>query len=766
MRKIKNFFSIILVICIFATFTLIPAAESTTTTTTLTSTEKAEVLNKLSILKGDISGDYKLDNQLKRSEAATFIIRLLGKEAFVLENNDNYINTTYTDVTSSDWFAPYVGYCSEEGIIAGMGNNLYNPNAYISEKAFLKLVLVALGYEYGNDFSWSEVYNKAYEVNLVTDPEYLERTADNNAFTREGVVGVIYNALSQQRNSTAITLIQSLINEGAVTPELAASVGLAGKVVNISVTGSEALNETTLLINFDKAIKNIPDTNIKIYETGDITKQLTAKVLNLQNNILIITTSKQTAYTSYTIEISGVSAQDSLLSNSVSSSFLGYKAAIVNSDFFRINRAEAVSKTSVNIYFTHPVNVNSEYASFYEITDANGEVFASGSTNTLAASFAVTPNNVVTLSLVGKTFTSGLQYTVRVSGDLTSVYTVKLNEGVMDMVKFTAVDTDTGVFSVTGTSVTDNKTLQLTFNKEVHATRAQQVYSYYITDNSGNPVKISKAVVSGTGTSKNRQVYLSIDSTFLAGKTYTVLINEIEDVSRQYSIIEKSFTFSGTTVAATALSISSVTALDKGTLKVLFNKNLDETTAIVNNYYLIAGISLTGYMIQPQAIYYDAENAPNAVRLYLPLSSPLTAGNTYKLTALGAIKDYMGYTSGINMEAILTGSGSDSVKPTISDAVVISNDTIKVTFSKEISVSTPNILASNYTLQYDDNGTIKTKIPLIAGYINNTTIVLKFDRLDLSEAYTLIFNSLKDYSGLYTRTSADGGNTFNVRIGK
>ncbi|NTV88949.1 MAG: S-layer homology domain-containing protein, partial [Clostridiales bacterium] len=288
MKNKRKILSFILVVCIFASFSLIPYAESTAQI--LTTTEKAEVLNKLSILKGDGTGDYKLDNQLKRSEAAAFIIRLLGKESYVLENSDNYIATSYTDVVSSDWFAPYVGYCSEEGIIAGTGNNQYTPNAFTSEKAFLKLVLVSLGYEYGNDFSWSEVYAKAYEVKLVTGEEYLTKTEDNNAFTREGVVNVLYNALSQNKNGTTVSLIQSLINEGAVSKELAATVGLAGDTSTATITSCESIGETTILINFDRSIKAIDPANIKIYESADITKQLTATVLNLQNNILVLTT--------------------------------------------------------------------------------------------------------------------------------------------------------------------------------------------------------------------------------------------------------------------------------------------------------------------------------------------------------------------------------------------------------------------------------------------------------------------------------------------
>jgi hypothetical protein len=115
---------------------------------------KADILNKLSILKGS-GDDYNLDGQLRRSEASAFIVRLLGKENFVLQNKEKYAQTSFPDVSYSDWFAAYVGYCVDQGIITGYVDGYFKPNDNISEKSFLKMVLCALGYKYVEDFTWT-----------------------------------------------------------------------------------------------------------------------------------------------------------------------------------------------------------------------------------------------------------------------------------------------------------------------------------------------------------------------------------------------------------------------------------------------------------------------------------------------------------------------------------------------------------------------------------------------------------------------------------
>lgn len=170
MMKKRRIFTAVLILILCFSY-IMPAAANPY----LTTGEKADALNLLDILKGD-NGDYKLGDSLLRSEAAAFIVRVMGKENHVLLNKEDYWGTRFPDVISSRWYAPYVGYCLEQGIISGEADGYYRPNNTISEKAFLKLVLGALGYEYGADFDWDEVYMKSFYVGLVDDQDYLYKT--------------------------------------------------------------------------------------------------------------------------------------------------------------------------------------------------------------------------------------------------------------------------------------------------------------------------------------------------------------------------------------------------------------------------------------------------------------------------------------------------------------------------------------------------------------------------------------------------------------
>jgi hypothetical protein len=585
----------------------------------------------------------------------------------------------------------------------------------------------------------------------------------------------LYDSLFINKNGTYVTMLEALIEGGAVSETLAASLGLIGGSAKAEITNVQAADANTVIVFFDSNVEEIAPEDIRIYQTSDFTKQLTFSILSKQSNLMVIKTSEQTPYEHYTIEIYNVKVEGNTLSSTAASSFYGYKPAVVSSDFFRISKVEPASKTSVNIYFTHPLNSSSGTASFYEISDQNNEVFASGLGGTLNASYAVSPDNMVTLNLAGKTFTKGTVYTVRVSGDLASKYTVKLNEGSGDLFKFTGVDTDStssGVaFALTSLSTIDSQTLQLTFNKEVHPTRAQQQSSYYITDYNGNYVPIAKAVLTGTGTNKNKVVHISISGYFTAGKTYNILINELNDVTRQYSIIEHSSNFTASSSAVSALKINSVNAIDRGVIRVVFNKALDPIAAKNTSYYTITGTTTTSnltstvYSSQPATVYFDEEN-PNTVLLYLPLTNPLSIGPSYKVTVLSAMKDYLGAPAMTVLESAFAGTSVAASKPAISNATVISSDTIKVTFNKPIAVSKTNITPDNYWLQYDEGGILLTRYAYTVTYINDTILVLKFDKLNMEKSYTLYFNKIEDISGLYTRTSADGGNSCAVAINK
>jgi hypothetical protein len=117
--------------------------------------------------------------------------------------------------------------------------------------------------------------------------------------------------------------------------------------------------------------------------------------------------------------------------------------------------------------------------------------------------------------------------------------------------------------------------------------------------------------------------------------------------------------------------------------------------------FLIAGgeTSNANFLAVPIKTYFDESN-PYIINLYLGTGNLLAPNKAYKLRIMPSLTDAMGYMLLKQVEYPFLSSGSVSSKPMISRAAIISEDTIKVNFNKEISLEAPNIISSNYSLEY------------------------------------------------------------------
>lgn len=276
--------------------------------------EKAELLEKLKILTGS-NGDFRFNDKLSRSEAATFAVRILGKEIHVLVNSSTYKKTNYPDVDANAWYAPYVGYCTKEGILSGDAKGNFNPNDYITEKSFLKIILGVLEYEMNKDYTWDSVYKKAYEVGLVKDLSYIMKTDDNTEFKRADAVSILYNALTLKTSKSKREVFYNLIDSGIITESDAVKIGFIEEIdeeeskkeeeeVDKIITKIEeikVLDETTISIHFNEEIKKID--KIVIYEYFNAKKLLGLQIETIDDNYIIVKTDKQTPGIEYEIKM-------------------------------------------------------------------------------------------------------------------------------------------------------------------------------------------------------------------------------------------------------------------------------------------------------------------------------------------------------------------------------------------------------------------------------------------------------------------------------
>ena len=197
MKNFKKVLALVLVIATVLSFATVASAKTTDykDAKDVKNTEAVDVLSAIGVLNGYTDGEYKPNRVISRAEAAKIIA--------MFDNGDNDIKELYapvnvTDVAAKHWAQSYISYCYHTGIIAGIGNNKYAPEAEVTGVQFLKMVLVVLGFDakeeglVGTGYS-VRTRNLAREMGLLAgignDFDYTK------GLTRDNAAQIMLNAL-------------------------------------------------------------------------------------------------------------------------------------------------------------------------------------------------------------------------------------------------------------------------------------------------------------------------------------------------------------------------------------------------------------------------------------------------------------------------------------------------------------------------------------------------------------------------------------------
>ena len=166
-------------------------------------TDADEIVNKdavstmtaLGIINGKEDGSYfdPTGNVTRAEMAKMLCVAINGGVDPVLGVRDT---PTFTDIKGT-WAESYIEYCAANGIIAGRGNNKFDPTGTVSATEAAKMLLGVLGYSaeksglVGNDW--------AINTNVLANQNGLyKKLANLNAntlLTRDNAAQMIYNAL-------------------------------------------------------------------------------------------------------------------------------------------------------------------------------------------------------------------------------------------------------------------------------------------------------------------------------------------------------------------------------------------------------------------------------------------------------------------------------------------------------------------------------------------------------------------------------------------
>ena len=226
----KRIVSIVLLVCILASALVMNAAAVYTPKYT----DYADALFGLELFLGngiqaDGTPDYNLESGITRAQCIVMLLRLLGEENAALSA---FYNDPFKDM-DDHWATRYVSYAYEMGYTSGTAADAFSPETIASGKMYLTFLLRALGYnDRAGDFDYNTAYEMAAELGLCPKGAY---TTDAT-FYRDDCVFTSYNALCTKMKGSDLTLLDTLVEKGAVEADKAELFMHIGKP-----SGSDAL---------------------------------------------------------------------------------------------------------------------------------------------------------------------------------------------------------------------------------------------------------------------------------------------------------------------------------------------------------------------------------------------------------------------------------------------------------------------------------------------------------------------------------------------
>ncbi len=149
--------------------------------------EAVMVLQGIGVIRGDKENKFNPDSSLTRAELAAFVLRLKGGMAG--EGKE-----IFSDVPSSHWAFAEVTAAYQTGIVEGVGEGMFAPDATASYAQAVKMVVSALGYSVVAEAMGgypSGYLTKAMQLELL---EGISAEQDA-AFSRGNMAILLYNAL-------------------------------------------------------------------------------------------------------------------------------------------------------------------------------------------------------------------------------------------------------------------------------------------------------------------------------------------------------------------------------------------------------------------------------------------------------------------------------------------------------------------------------------------------------------------------------------------
>ena len=235
----KKFLSLVLTLVMTMSLVTVSAgANDYADADEITYVEAVDVLSELGILQGDANG-FRPTDTLKRSEAAKIICALNLTPDVAAELSADA--APFADVPASHWAAGYVAEGVQSGIIAGIGGGKFAPDAELTGYAYLKMLLVSLGY----DASAENLTGANWSINVAKLAKKIGLTKGNDKFIGTKAV---------TREEAALYAVNALQADIVEYPETGSSITI-GDVVITTNKGTAASTEVSFMADVYEDLK-------------------------------------------------------------------------------------------------------------------------------------------------------------------------------------------------------------------------------------------------------------------------------------------------------------------------------------------------------------------------------------------------------------------------------------------------------------------------------------------------------------------------------
>ena len=162
----------------------------------ITYKEAVDVMSAVGVLGGS-DGKFDPTGSLTREQGAKIITyMLMGGNAKSVDAL-SVSTAPFDDVAADRWSAGSIAYCKATGILGGVGDNKFQPEAPLTGAAFAKMCLVALGYDANREGlvggDWT--LNVARLVNAANLAEDVPVFGYNTQLTRQDAAQIAFNTM-------------------------------------------------------------------------------------------------------------------------------------------------------------------------------------------------------------------------------------------------------------------------------------------------------------------------------------------------------------------------------------------------------------------------------------------------------------------------------------------------------------------------------------------------------------------------------------------